>query len=128
MAKITRTETNTDKKKSSGEKKLKSNFTERRKSIRITSKTYNKTRNTKKEIQLGDDGMLLYPTKRKSTGLKSNSLVSVAFSSMQGWRPEMEDTHNIILDGDKKLNNIMFFAVFDGHAGKEVSRMLKKEC
>jgi len=70
--------------------------------------------------------MLLYPTKRKSTGIKSNSLVSVAFSSMQGWRPEMEDTHNIILDGDKNLNNIMFFAVFDGHAGKEVSHMLKK--
>jgi len=45
---------------------------------------------------------------------------------MQGWCPEIEDTHNIILDGNKKLNNIMFFAVFDGYAGKEVSRMIQK--
>jgi len=72
------------------------------------------------------DGMLLSPIKRKSTGLKDNAFVSVAFSTMQGWRPEMEDTHNVILDVDKKLVNMMFFAVFDGHAGQEVSRILKR--
>merc|ERR1712212_1443560 len=38
----------------------------------------------------------------------------------------MEDTHNVILDVDKKLINMMFFAVFDGHAGRGVSRILKR--
>lgn len=42
-------------------------------------------------------------------------------SSMQGWRVEMEDAHTAIIElpGDLKLWS--FFAVFDGHAGANVS-------
>jgi serine/threonine protein phosphatase PrpC len=37
---------------------------------------------------------------------------------MQGWRPEMEDTHYVDL---KMTKNQSIFAVFDGHGGSDVA-------
>ncbi|ARF09758.1 serine/threonine protein phosphatase [Indivirus ILV1] len=48
--------------------------------------------------------------------------------SLKGARKQNEDTHVVILNNDgqnKKLKDINFFAVFDGHGGKEVSEFLK---
>lgn len=42
-------------------------------------------------------------------------------SSMQGWRPEMEDTHDVKLGLKYGLDDWSFFAVFDGHAGKKAA-------
>ncbi len=49
-------------------------------------------------------------------------------ASLKGLRPQNEDTHEIILNIDGKdttKSNINFYAVFDGHGGKEVSAYLK---
>jgi len=39
----------------------------------------------------------------------------------------MEDAHNVFLNADKNLDNVSFFAVFDGHGGNEVSQLLGKQ-
>jgi len=78
-------------------------------------------------LEVGYDSMLKTPVTTKDAGLSSNKFVHVGFSSTQGWRPEMEDAHNIILNGDKNVPDVMFFAVFDGHGGQEISRLLGKE-
>merc|ERR1712226_814142 len=78
-------------------------------------------------LEIGPDGMLKAPITSKETSLSENKIVKVGFSAMQGWRPEMEDAHNIILNGDNKVPGVMFFAVFDGHGGHEVSGLLGKE-
>ena len=41
--------------------------------------------------------------------------------------PEMEDSLNVFLNADKNLDNLSFFALFDGHVGNEVSQLLGKE-
>ena len=49
-------------------------------------------------------------------------------TSLIGKRSTNEDQHHIILNGDKsdsKLNNINFFAVYDGHGGNKVAKFLK---
>jgi serine/threonine protein phosphatase PrpC len=49
--------------------------------------------------------------------------------SLKGLRPQNEDAHEIILNLDGKdcnLNNVNFFAIFDGHGGKLVSNSLKE--
>jgi serine/threonine protein phosphatase PrpC len=49
-------------------------------------------------------------------------------TSLIGKRTTNEDQHHIILNGnnnDSKLNNINFFAVYDGHGGNKVSKFLK---
>jgi len=86
-----------------------------------------KQQDSKPSLEVGVDGMLKTPVTTKDAGLSSNNFVNVGFSSMQGWRPEMEDAHNIILNGDKKVPGVMFFAVFDGHGGQEISRLLGKD-
>lgn len=55
--------------------------------------------------------------------------MNVYFASLQGARPQNEDAHVTILNLDGKncnLNNINFYAVFDGHGGKAVSNTLKE--
>jgi len=124
-AQITKIQNKPNEDQSNAKNKAKSIAAKKKRSICVKPMKDNRNLKAKKDNYVVD-GMLLSPIKRKSTGLKDNAFVSVAFSTMQGWRPEMEDTHNVILDVDKKLVNMMFFAVFDGHAGQEVSRILKR--
>jgi serine/threonine protein phosphatase PrpC len=47
--------------------------------------------------------------------------------SLKGFRNQNEDKHNIVLNENKKnrkINNINFLSVFDGHGGKFVSKFL----
>ena len=41
------------------------------------------------------------------------------FSSMQGYRPSMEDCHQHLthLDDDQRWKKYSYFAIFDGHSG-----------
>ena len=53
--------------------------------------------------------------------------MSVHSVSLKGKRESNEDKHTIILNldsKDKKLNNINYYAIFDGHGGKFVSKFL----
>ncbi|XP_055336337.1 protein phosphatase 1B-like [Paramacrobiotus metropolitanus] len=48
--------------------------------------------------------------------------IRYAIGSMQGWRAEMEDTHVARIGlGNSNFAGWSFFAVFDGHAGKQVA-------
>lgn len=54
--------------------------------------------------------------------------MKVYSASLKGMRPQNEDAHVVILNIDGKdatKNNVNFYAVFDGHGGKEVSTYLK---
>lgn len=54
--------------------------------------------------------------------------MNVHSASIKGLREQNEDKHDIILNGDKKnpeMCGVNFFAVYDGHGGKEVSKYLK---
>lgn len=46
---------------------------------------------------------------------------------MQGWRIEMEDAHITKASICSRLSTYSLFAVFDGHAGKEVARVTASE-
>lgn len=63
-------------------------------------------------------GMLTQPvTNKRSDGGEGLGL-RYGLSSMQGWRPEMEDAHDVKIGLRYGLDDWSFFAVFDGHAGK----------
>lgn len=47
--------------------------------------------------------------------------IHYGLSSMQGWRVEMEDAHSAVIGLPDGLKDWSFFAVFDGHAGANVS-------
>jgi protein phosphatase 1B len=51
---------------------------------------------------------------------QSGCLVRWGVSSMQGYRPEMEDQHNCITS-IPGLDGHMFLAVYDGHSGKQAA-------
>jgi len=56
--------------------------------------------------------------------------MDVHSTSLQGMRRQNEDKHNIILNLNgkyKRLKNVNFFSVYDGHGGKEVSEFLYKK-
>ncbi|CAH1791067.1 unnamed protein product [Owenia fusiformis] len=48
-------------------------------------------------------------------------------ASMQGWRVEMEDAHTAMIGLENGLTDWSFFAVFDGHAGKNVSEYASRK-
>lgn len=56
-----------------------------------------------------------YNEKGEGNGLR------YGIGSMQGWRCEMEDSHNAKVGLGERLDDWNFFAVFDGHAGAKVS-------
>jgi protein phosphatase 1G len=58
-------------------------------------------------------------TEKHSEGV-TNGKLWVGVTGMQGWRRSMEDSHAAQLD--LKLPGCHFFAVYDGHGGKEVAR------
>ena len=57
------------------------------------------------------------PRTDKQTSTYENDLFLVATSSMQGWRIDMEDAHCIKLSLCEDKNSA-YFAVFDGHGGR----------
>lgn len=63
-------------------------------------------------------GMLAQPITEKGSQQGEGLGLKYGLSSMQGWRPQMEDTHDIKLGLKYGLDDWSFFAVFDGHAGK----------
>lgn len=55
--------------------------------------------------------------------------MKVQSASLKGHRPQNEDKHKIVLNGDghdKDIAAINLVAVFDGHGGKNVSKFLSK--
>src|SRR5437667_12369856 len=55
--------------------------------------------------------------------------MNVQSASLKGLRPQNENNHEIIMNFDGKdsnIKNINFFAIFDGHGGKQVSNFLKE--
>ena len=61
---------------------------------------------------------LSQPVKEKESSDGGNVKVKFGTSAMQGWRTSMEDSHCAVPDLDEHTS---FFAVFDGHGGKEVA-------
>lgn len=63
------------------------------------------------------------PKKEKDSGDSQNESHYFGYSSMQGWRQTMEDSHFIIpyFDQNKSL-----LGVFDGHGGADVSAFCKE--
>eukprot|EP00899_Mesostigma_viride_P003514 jgi/Mesvir1/13163/Mv06128-RA.1 len=59
------------------------------------------------------------PVTQKNTTIGENDCLQYGVSAMQGWRNGMEDAHSTILDLDA---NAHFFAVYDGHGGREVAQ------
>eukprot|EP00897_Mesotaenium_endlicherianum_P010202 jgi/Mesen1/920/ME000117S00083 len=53
-----------------------------------------------------------------------NETYKYGASAMQGWRTSMEDAHTVVLDLDS--SGTAFFAVYDGHGGKEVAKYCAK--
>lgn len=66
-------------------------------------------------------GMLSHPVTNKSTDSGEGLGLRYGLSSMQGWRSEMEDAHDIQVGLRYGLEDWSFFAVFDGHAGKRAA-------
>lgn len=55
--------------------------------------------------------------------------VTVFNAGLQGPRDDMEDAESIILNLDGKIKNkapVNFYAIYDGHGGKEVSKFLEQ--
>lgn len=66
-------------------------------------------------------GMLTQPETSKRSDQGEGLGLRYGLSSMQGWRSEMEDAHDIKIGLKYGLDDWSFFAVFDGHAGKRAA-------
>ena len=54
--------------------------------------------------------------------------MKVYITSLKGLRKQNEDYHNVILNSDSSNKNnksVNFFAIYDGHGGKQVSKFLQ---
>ncbi len=67
------------------------------------------------------------PDTAKTSHSGSGNGISFGFSSMQGWRVEMEDAHVAVTALPGKLDTWSYFGVFDGHAGSRVSERCSNE-
>lgn len=72
-----------------------------------------------------DDRQLNEPVTKKHTISTTNSTedLLIACSSMQGWRPSMEDSHVIVSSWEPSLPDHVLVAVFDGHSGDWMARL-----
>eukprot|EP00753_Platysulcus_tardus_P020563 PLAT8220.1.p1 GENE.PLAT8220.1~~PLAT8220.1.p1 ORF type:complete len:323 (-),score=138.37 PLAT8220.1:171-1139(-) len=61
------------------------------------------------------------PITEKETGVADGNGLVAAYSSMQGWRVTMEDSHSMVI-GVPGEPTLSFFAVFDGHGGDMVPK------
>lgn len=62
------------------------------------------------------------PKTEKETSKGEGNGLRFGVASMQGWRVEMEDAHTAKIGLTEQLQDWSFFAVFDGHAGANVSK------
>ena len=73
-------------------------------------------------------GLLPTPITDKYSMSLEDDKVRVGVSSMQGWRPTMEDAHIVALDlpnlkGDRRPDEGAMFGVFDGHCGPKIAQV-----
>jgi protein phosphatase 1B len=66
-------------------------------------------------------GMLSQPVTDKKSDEGKGLGLRYGLSSMQGWRTEMEDAHDVKIGLKYGLEDWSYFAVFDGHAGKRAA-------
>lgn len=66
--------------------------------------------------------LLSQPETTKSSDQGEGLGLRYGLSSMQGWRLEMEDAHAVQLGLKDGMDDWSYFAVFDGHAGKETAK------
>lgn len=71
--------------------------------------------------------LLEKPIVEKHTEYGESGDMRYAASGMQGWRPEMEDTHIAFLDIDPALPGFAIYGVFDGHGGKFTSLYIQQK-
>ncbi|XP_048586000.1 protein phosphatase 1A isoform X2 [Nematostella vectensis] len=62
------------------------------------------------------------PRTEKETKTGEGNGLRYGLAAMQGWRVEMEDAHTAVIGLSDHLKDWSFFAVFDGHAGENVSK------
>lgn len=71
-------------------------------------------------------GFLTAPNINKQSDHGKGLGLRYGLCSMQGWRPEMEDAHDLQVGLKYGLHDWSFFGVFDGHAGKETSNYISR--
>ena len=69
-------------------------------------------------------GVCILPSQRKMCSREFFQEVVYAVSSMQGWRPEQEDSH--LIKQAFPVNHERYIWVFDGHGGKFASHFYEK--
>mmetsp|Transcript_60062 Transcript_60062/g.127217 ORF Transcript_60062/g.127217 Transcript_60062/m.127217 type:complete len:439 (-) Transcript_60062:149-1465(-) len=67
------------------------------------------------------------PNRQKKSTAGRDEFLEWATAEMQGWRPAMEDAVCVELELPPPLATQALFAVFDGHGGREVSRIAARE-
>lgn len=66
------------------------------------------------------------PNSDFATEVGGNPRISYGVSAVQGWRPTMEDASVQLLSLHERWPSLSLFAVFDGHGGDAVSKLLKE--
>lgn len=66
------------------------------------------------------------PITDKEFGSGSGNGLRFGFASMQGWRRSQEDAHLAVVDLGGECAGLSFFAVFDGHGGREVAHFCEE--
>jgi serine/threonine protein phosphatase PrpC len=73
-------------------------------------------------------GVLSAPITSQFVERHGNEFVRTAVVSVQGFRNDMEDAHNVVLDGFKAHPSFMQFGVYDGHGGKDAAIFMHDNC
>lgn len=66
-------------------------------------------------------GLLTQPVTKKKFDQGEGLGLRYSICSMQGYRPQMEDAHDVKIGLQYGLSDWSYFAVFDGHAGKSTA-------
>ncbi|KAL0481048.1 protein phosphatase [Acrasis kona] len=98
-----------------------------RTSVDLNSLHLNTSQKFKLNLEGVDKGTLTLVLTAQHFGIATDSNNEAAYGlcSVQGLRPTMEDEHSAILNCTTPQPH-MFFAVYDGHGGNQVSKMLSK--
>uniref|UniRef100_A0A0K0EL04 PPM-type phosphatase domain-containing protein n=1 Tax=Strongyloides stercoralis TaxID=6248 RepID=A0A0K0EL04_STRER len=90
--------------------------------LKEIKKVYLKEGQTVEKINMG--AFLDKPITKKSNDHGEGQGMRYGVASMQGWRVDMEDAHDvqIALSNESPFDKWSFFAVFDGHAGPNAAK------